>query len=460
MMKSKKLALMAALMVLGAALTGCAQQPQETFATVAPTQEPVAQVTAEPAGAVVDEETAAVVNGYAIRMAEVKEIENNLAAAFSYYGYDASSGEALTVLRQASLRYAIQMALLDQKAEEWHITGPEGDELAQLTAAQKAEWDSIVSYYMTSVGGITDASTEEERAAARAEAIASLAELGYTEESQVAGAIRDARRELVEAEMVKDVNVTDAEIEADYANRVQTAQASYAANALDYIYTYERDTVYGGKPAYYVPEGYRGVLQILLPVDETLMKTYQTLSAQREEQIETAVEAAENGEKAEETTSAVSQEQVDDARDAILASVQATCDEIRTKLAEGADILALIDQYNTDPGMQNENNRALGYSVHMDSVAYDPAFIAAAFSVDQIGALSQPEVGSYGVYLVYYLRDVPAGPAELTAQLRSQLMENLLSEKENQVLTETMNRWIEEAQIETTETGSRYVSGN
>ena len=269
-----------------------------------------------------------------------------------------------------------------------------------------------------------------------------------------------ARRELVEAEMVKDVSVTGAEIEADFAARVQAAQASYEASPLDYIYTYERNVLYAGQPSYYVPEGYRGVLQILLPVDETLLKTYQTLAAQLEEQVEKVVEAAENGETVEKAEQNVTQEQLEAARDAILASVQPTCDEIAAKLAGGADILELIDQYNTDPGMQDAANRAEGYSVHMDSVAYDPAFIAAAFSVDRIGELSQPTVGSFGVYLVYYLRDVPAGPAELTPQLRSQLMETLLADKENQVMTDTMERWIGDAQIETTALGDRYASGN
>ena len=457
MMKSKKLALTAALMMTVCMLTSCAQQPQETFATVAPTQEPVAQVTADPAA---DANIAVMVNGRPLSLATVQEIENNLAAAFSYYGYDASNSEALAVLRQASVRYAIQMELLDQKAEEWHVAGPEGEELAQLTAEQKADWDSLVTYYMTSMCGISDASTEEERAAARAEAVAAFAELGYTEEGQLAGAIRDARRERVEAEMVKDVSVTDEEIDADFASRVQEAQASCEANPLDYIYTYERSTVFSGQPGYYVPEGYRGVLQILLPVDEELLKTYQTLSAQLEEQVETVVEAAENGEAAVEAEQKVTTEQVENARNAILASVQATCDEIVAELNGGTDILDLIDRYNTDPGMQDETNRAEGYRVHLDSVAYDPAFIAAAFSVDQIGQLSQPTVGSYGVYLVYYLRDVPAGPVELTPQLRSQLTESLLAEKENRVLTETMNRWVDEAQIEMTETGNRYASGN
>ena len=75
--------------------------------------------------------------------------------------------------------------------------------------------------------------------------------------------------------------------------------------------------------------------------------------------------------------------------------------------------------------MLSETNLNNGYNVHMDSIMWDPAFTAAAFSVDNIGDVSQPVVGSYGVHIVCYKRDVPAGAVELTDALAAQLQEEL-----------------------------------
>ena len=41
--------------------------------------------------------------------------------------------------------------------------------------------------------------------------------------------------------------------------------------------------------------------------------------------------------------------------------------------------------YQTVAGMEEETNLTNGYSVHLDSVAWDPAFVKAAFSVNNVG---------------------------------------------------------------------------
>ena len=56
----------------------------------------------------------------------------------------------------------------------------------------------------------------------------------------------------------------------------------------------------------------------------------------------------------------------------------------------------LIQEYGTDPGMQDAATRAEGYPVHMDSTNWDAAFTAGAFTMEKIGDISEPVVGSYG----------------------------------------------------------------
>ena len=138
---------------------------------------------------------------------------------------------------------------------------------------------------------------------------------------------------------------------------------------------------------------------------------------------------------------------MDAAYQAIIASVQPTIDEINQKLAEGVAFSELVATYGTDPGMEQEPEKSQGYPVHMDSIIWDPACVQAACSVDKVGDVAQPVVGSYGVHIVQYTRDVPAGPVEYTSDIQLALHEAALSQKENEQFSATMEAWMAEAQV-------------
>ena len=170
------------------------------------------------------------------------------------------------------------------------------------------------------------------------------------------------------------------------------------------------------------------------------MNEYQSLTAALEEQ-ENAAEGAEA------PAEPVTQEQIDAAKAAIIASVQPTIDDINTRMAGGEKFENLIAEYGTDPGMLQAENLNNGYAVHMDSIMWDPAFVQAAFSIDTIGGWSAPSVGSYGIYIAYYLRDIPAGAVELTEDLKNDLQAQLLTEKENELFTAQLDEWYNAATI-------------
>ncbi|MGN0747165.1 MAG: peptidylprolyl isomerase, partial [Aristaeellaceae bacterium] len=249
-----------------------------------------------------------------------------------------------------------------------------------------------------------------------------------------------------------------------------------------------------GQTSYYQPEGYRGVTHILLQVDDELLQAYQDLSAQLEEQQEADEEAAaeetaepageeaaaeETAEPAGEEAAAeetaepageeaapeetaepvqrVTREDVDAAYAAIIASVQPTIDEINAKLAEGVAFADLVAEYGTDPGMQSEPYKTEGYAVHLDSILWDPVFVQAAFSVENVGDIAQPVVGSYGVHIVQYTRDVPAGPVELTDEIKAELREDLLATAENEMFNTTMDAWLAAAEVTYTDEGKAFL---
>ena len=377
------------------------------------------------------------VNGTEITRDEITSIASNLMSTFAQYGYDTSDEALMQEVTGMAIDYSIQYALMDQKCAELGYDQLPAEELAAVEAEAKAQWEEVVSMYTQYYGGVTETSTASEIATARMNIVAMLESMGYTEALIIEEAKKVAMYERLEADMIAGAVVTPEDVQAYYEAAVESDKNAYAND----VATYEYMTRYYGQTSFYMPEGYRGVTHILLKPDEALLTEYTTLTAALEEQQG----AAEDG--AEVTGEPVTQEQVDAAYAAIIASVQTTIDEIYAKLEAGAAFADLIVEYGQDPGMQSEPNKSEGYSVHMDSIQWDPAFVKGAFSVENIGDVSQPVVGSHGVHIVYYLRDVPGGAVELTDELAAQLQETLLAEKETQLFNAKMDEWFNAATI-------------
>lgn len=391
----------------------------------------------------------ATVNGEPVLRETVENIASNLSYTYSQYGYDTTTDENAKFINQLALDYAIQYALMDQKAAEWGLDQFTDEEMETLKTSNAESWNSLVDSYVSYYGNLTDESTDEEKLAAKTSALAALEAMGYTEDVMMQSTLEEERYNRVRNKMVENVEVTDDEVQTAFDTQVESDKASYEGNVAYYEYM----TQYYGQTSYYVPEGYRGITHILLTVDDDLLQNYKDLAAKLEEQEEaedTDTTEATATDVTEETETPVTQADVDAAYQAILDSVQPTIDEINQKLADGASFADLIAEYGADPGMQSEPYMSEGYSVHQDSVVWDAAFVKAAFSVEKVGDVSEPVVGSYGVHIVYYLRDVPSGAVELTDDIKEDLKSTLLSEKENEAFASTMQEWRDASKIEYT----------
>ena len=422
------------------------------------------EATDEPAADALTAETVmASVNGREVSYGTVDTIAQNLMYSYSQY-YDVSDEAMQQVIYEMAMDYAIQLELMDQKATEWGFDQMSDEERAQLEADVAEEWENLIDTYIRYYGNLAEDATDEEKAAARISAVAGLEAMGYTQESMLQNELDNAKFDKVEAEMVKGVEITDEDVQNAFDKKVQEDKETYGED----IGAYEYMTQYYGQTSYYQPEGYRGVTHILLQVDDELLTAYQDLSAKLEEQQEAEEEAAaeetaepagEEGaaEETAEPAERVTREDVDAARDAIIASVQPTIDEINAKLAEGVPFADLVAEYGTDPGMQTEPNKTEGYPVHLDSILWDPVFVQAAFSVENVGDIAQPVVGSYGVHIVQYTRDVPAGPVALTDEIKAELREQLLATAENELFNATMDAWMAAADVTYTAEGEAFV---
>lgn len=433
---SRLLALVLALMLCTASVcTAVADEATTTDTTETATTSPT--------------DVMATVNGEPVLRETVENIASNLSYTYSQYGYDTTTDENAKFINQLALDYAIQYALMDQKAAEWGLDQFTDEEMETLKTSNAESWNSLVDSYVSYYGNLTDESTDEEKLAAKTSALAALEAMGYTEDVMMQSTLEEERYNRVRNKMVENVEVTDDEVQTAFDTQVESDKASYEGNVAYYEYM----TQYYGQTSYYVPEGYRGITHILLTVDDDLLQNYEDLAAKLEEQEEaedTDTTEATATDVTEETETPVTQADVDAAYQAILDSVQPTIDEINQKLADGASFADLIAEYGADPGMQSEPYMSEGYSVHQDSVVWDAAFVKAAFSVEKVGDVSEPVVGSYGVHIVYYLRDVPSGAVELTDDIKEDLKSTLLSEKENEAFASTMQEWRDASKIEYT----------
>lgn len=380
------------------------------------------------------------------------------------------------------------------------------EEIASLKEQAKTEWDETVNELMKSQMGITDASTEEDKTAARADVLSKLESYyGYTEETYIDGAVSRAFSERV-IEELKEGDPSLSATEEDVAQAIADTIAQEKEEVAAYAYyqklaeedpekaasksyedlyqelsemapemmeqyandlaTYEMISSYysmSGTPFHYIPEGYRGITHILLSVEQELLDKYNDLKARLEEsrngETEPAAETTESAEATEapaETEEPVTEEMVEAARQAILDSRKDTIDEIMKKLADGANFEDLIAEYGTDPGMQDEKNLKNGYSVCKGSISVNSEFADAAAALEKIGDVSAPVVSNFGIHILHYLRDVPAGQIEMTEKELAELKEQIESERINLAIGELVDGWVAEADIAWTAEGEAW----
>ena len=383
-------------------------------------------------------------------------------------GYDTSDTEMLALVNYYALLNSMRYYVIRQKAAELGLDKVSDEEKAKMEAAAKENWEQAIASYTQDVA--EDAS-DDDKAAARADAIAALKNDGYEEEPYIADYVESETTNLLITRLMDHVSegmeVTDEEIQAYFNELVEEDKANYAED----ISNYEFYTQYYQQPSYYTPEGYRGIDHILLKVDEELLNTWKDLTARLEEQknaesepeetpvpegSEEPTEAAEPTDTPAPTAEPVTEEMVEAARQAILDSVQPTVDEIKAKLKDGASFDELILEYGTDPGMKDEATRKAGYPVHKDSILWDPAFIAGAIALEKVGDVSEPVLGQSGVHILHYLRDIPGGAVELTDAMKAEFHDDLLEQKRNEALNTALEKWMEEAAVVYTEAGEAW----
>lgn len=367
-----------------------------------------------------DEETADValtVNGDPISAALVMQ----------YAEYQVQQGNTETLDYEQAISDLIVNQLANQKIKELGFDQYTDAEKEAFMLDAQAEWqqliDQYVAYYLTE-------DTEEARAQAAKDAEAFYTAYGYSVEMLYNNMMISENFERLQAYMIstQDTTVTDEEVIAAFQMYAEQDKNVFENN----VFMYEAYQQYYGYESWYIPEGYRGVTHILLEVDEALLNEYATLLAQKEEE-----------------GSAVTQEQVDAACQAVIASRQADIDTIYARLENGESFETLIAEFGTDPGMTNPDYLRDGYAVHPETVTMVSAFVEGAFAenMQNVGDVSDPVVSEFGIHIVYYLRDIPGGIVEMTEEIKASCYDMLKTQKENEVINGLLEAWKGESTI-------------
>ena len=373
---------------------------------------------------VAEDAVVATINGQEITVAE---LENNAQLLYNagyvetYPDYDAALE---SMIREAVVKDHLQKAgYLDYSEEE----------LAAFTNDAQAQWDQLVSTYVERY--LTE-DTEEARATLKTQAEQYFATMGGSVEVLTDDLMYNAAMEKLQEDLTGGYVPTEEEIQQVFDLYGAQYQAQYENN----VGMYEFYTQYYGYESWYVPEGYRAVIHILLNVDADVLKAYTDAQA--------ALDEAESAEDPDEAAIAEAKAAAEAAKAAVIASRQDVIDDIYARLEKGESFQSLIAEYGNDPGMQDETMLAEGYHVHAESILWDPAFTEGAFQegMRQPGDVSQPVVGTYGIHILYYLKDVPGGLI-MTDSIHDEINEYLLSSKSSDAFYAGYAEWQQEVEI-------------
>ncbi|QTE70155.1 peptidylprolyl isomerase [Clostridiales bacterium FE2011] len=381
------------------------------------------------------------------------------------YSYDVTDPANIQAAKDAAVDTLKTSLALTAKAKELGLDQLSDEELESVKTTAQANLDSVIASAKAYVEG-----GSEMDETALAEAAAKMAEdAGYTLDAYIAQGTTDAISAKLKEYAVKDVAVTDEEIQAEYDSRVESHKSTYSESAGTWASAANNNST-----LYYTPAGVRRVKQILIKFkdeDKTAIDDAKTKLNDANTAVTTAqakVDAAqgtvdtegisdEDKAKAEETLSAAKQE-LEDADKALLAANQAVteatdkafanidekADAVLAQLAEeGADWQKIMDENNEDEGMKDNEK---GYAVAAGMTNFDAAFVDAAMALEKIGDISPKTKGSYGYYIIRYESDEAEGPVALDA-VKETLSSSLLTTKQNDAYEATKAQWVDEAGI-------------
>ena len=302
---------------------------------------------------------------------------------------------------------------------------------------------------------------EEDVETTEAEITHWLEESGYTVDAYFREAqITERQYRLVEM-YCSDIVLKQSDVDDFYMeNYVEPDREKYE-NDID---LYDSEIALTNSEAFFVPEGFRYIKQIVLPLPdgfEDQLKPYERRVKSRLQDAQTvyleladAAAEAETMEDFAEQKAAykAAREKMEEARQAYLAKlkeavpqVQDTVDTIRQATEAGIRFEDSIKKYSIDQQYVEGN----GFQFHPNSKRWPEPFGEAIAAMEKPGDLSEPVASDDGVHIFCYMGDVPAGVHTLTDEERAAREQSALRAAQKKKLDELVQEWKADYEIET-----------
>ena len=299
-----------------------------------------------------------------------------------------------------------------------------------------------------------------------------LAAMGYTRDYFVQNRTASLEDEKLHEYTAKDVTVSDEEIDKEIKEHLDQQKETYDATPTAYA-----SAVSSGTDVFYVPEGYRGVKNLLIQISEddkkkiddlngtirTSEKAVSDANSQIEQLTGEEAEATEEAKAAAEEQIAALRKTAEDAQTELdgakaeletakKAAFEAILPDAEAALARakaGEDFDALIAELGKDPGMNEEPNKSRGYLVCEGLTQYEQPFQDAAMALKEVGDLSELVETSYGYHILQYASAIEAGELEVTQEQRDNIRDELLETKKEAAYEAAVTGWVSDAQPKT-----------
>ena len=300
-----------------------------------------------------------------------------------------------------------------------------------------------------------------------------LTAMGYTREYFIEERTESKANEKLHEHINKDVTVSDDEVKAEFDKKAAEQKDSYDKDKTAYL-----AAVNSGTDAYYVPEGYRGVKNLLIGLadeDNTKINSIQNEINTAKSAVTTAqsqldkLKEEDPSDYDEETLNTYNgqletlQKTIDenqatvDAKTTELEQVRKTAfenakvkaEEALARVKAGEDFDALIEELGTDSGMKSEPNKTRGYLVCEGLTTYEQAFQDAAMALAAVGDVSELVETSYGYHILKYAGDIPAGIVEYTDEVKEKLHDTMLKAAQEAAYNAAVEQWVSDADVKT-----------
>ncbi|MDO5299400.1 MAG: SurA N-terminal domain-containing protein [Clostridia bacterium] len=423
-----------------------------------------------------------------------------------YFGITMSLTEDdIAAYGESALEQMIESLVIEDKMEELGISplGEEDQEAVESYADSMLEFYKMMIRYQN-YPDLETVEEEQERLAKEAEAadeatpdeaepqesaepvatitdaqldemlLNDLTTIGYTRDYFVQNQTASVQSEKLREYTAQDVEVTDEQVKAEFDSKVEKQKTTYDETPTSYA-----TAVNNGQTVYYVPEGYRGVKNLLIKISDEKQSEIDELNstlttaknalddgqeqldelnaqdtseydeetlAAHEEQIAALTEQVEQAQATIDETQA----QLDEVTEAAFAEILPTAEDLLAQVQAGEDFDALIETYGEDTGMTAEPNKTRGYLVCDGLSIYEQAFQDAAMALENVGDVSSELVKtSYGYHILQYATDIESGAVEFTDEIKESIYNEMLSDAQDAAYDAAVTQWVSEASVTT-----------